>query len=191
MSCNRETPSGRPHVSAGDPKVEPQPVVGLVEEAPGDLEILGDPNVEPQAVVGVVEDVIGDPEVEPQAVVGVFEEARGDLEILGDPNVEPQAVVGVVEDVLGDPEAAVPQDVVEVPEEEDFSLEVLVVMAIVAFASITMLLSYPFGGLSFWYRFGAWAVIFSALWLVLIIWWIRNNGDRRLLNRVLRQIRGI
>jgi hypothetical protein len=108
-----------------------------------------------------------------------------------DPNLEPQAFVGAVQEVLGDLEAAVPQVVVEVPEEEDFSLEVLVVMAIVAFASITMLLSYPFNGLSFWYRFGTWAVIFGALWLFLIIWWNRNNGDRRLLNRVLRQIRGI
>jgi hypothetical protein len=168
-------------------------VVGTVEEMPGDNEVLSGPGAELQVVVGVVEEVEEvpvDPEIEPQVIVGEVEEVRGNPEVLGDPGAEPHVVVGEVEEVPGDQEAAVPQDVVEVPEDEEFSLEVLVLIALVTFGSIAALLSFPFGGLRFRYRFGTWATIFSALWITLVIWWIRNNGDRHLLYRVLRQIRG-
>jgi hypothetical protein len=77
------------------------------------------------------------------------------------------------------------------PEERDFSLEVLVFMAIVAFTYIATAMSQSFESLSFKYRLASWTVVFVALWLLLIIWWKRNNGDRRLLNIALRQIRGI
>jgi protein-S-isoprenylcysteine O-methyltransferase Ste14 len=78
-----------------------------------------------------------------------------------------------------------------VPEERDFSLEVLVVMAIVVFTYIATAMSQPFESLNFKYRLGSWTVVFVGLWVLLLIWWHRNNGDRRLLNRALRQIRGI
>jgi hypothetical protein len=76
------------------------------------------------------------------------------------------------------------------PEEHDLSLEVLVFMATVVFIYMATAISYPFESLSFKYRFGVWAAVFVGLWLLLIIWWERNNGDRNLLSRALSQIRG-
>jgi hypothetical protein len=166
MSCNRETISSRPTVSATDPDVVPRPQV--VDPGVAAQEVLDDPDVVPQAVVpGVV-----------------------DQRLPNAPDVVPQPHEIVVPELLDDPDVVPRPQVVAVPEERDFSLEVLVIMAIAVFAYIATAMSHPFESLSFKYRLGSWAVVFLGLWVLLLIWWHRNNGDRRLLNRALRQIRG-
>jgi hypothetical protein len=162
MSCDRETISSRPIVFATDPDVVPRPQVA------GAVDVLDDPDVVPQAVA-------------PGVVVERLPDA---------PEVVPQQQEIVVPEVLDDPDVVPRPQVAAVPEERDFSLEVLVVMAIVVFAYIATAMSHPFESLSFKYRLGSWAVVFVGLWVLLLIWWHRNNGDRRLLNRALRQIRG-
>jgi hypothetical protein len=139
-----------------------------------------DPDVVPRPKVVDPGDVnpqaFPDPDVEPQEIV--VQEIPGDLD-------------RVVPEVFHDPDVVPRPQVVAVPEERDFSLEVLVVMAIVVFTYIATAMSQPFESLSFKYRLGSWSVVFVGLWVLLLIWWHRNNGDRRLLNRALRQIRGI
>jgi hypothetical protein len=169
MSCKKAATSGGQVVSAIDPKIDSQEV---------------DPHVAQDAFQGrhvAAQQVVGDPD-------GVVQEILGAPEVVQEPQVvDPD---DVIQEELEDPEAGPPQQAVAMPEEHDLSLEVLAFMATVVFIYMATAVSYPFENLSFKYRFGVWAAVFVGLWLVLIIWWKRNNGDRNLLSRALRQIRG-